>query len=336
MATPTPFRIAVPDDQLTWIQDRIRTARLPPARDLPPDQKWSFGLPRDVADQLQQHWVGGAYDWRRIEAGLNADLSMYTLPVTQAGADMTLHFVHHRSAEPDAIPLLFLHGWPGSFLEVQPVLGELVKPKMSSSSSSSSSSSPGDRAQAYHVVAPSLPGFGFSSYPSVPLDLGNMAAALNKLMLALGYDRYICQGGDWGSFLSRVIAHDHGDHCVGIHLNMVFATPPLPWKAPLACARVVFSYLTGWWGDYGAAMLKRMKWWWSDETGYFRIQGTKPLTLAYALVDSPFGQMCWIREKIENLVDDGFTWDNDTVITWAMVGQPASQHLPPFCLSSSY
>lgn len=304
-SVPAPFTIGVSDSELEWITDRVKTARLPPPKTFPPGQEWSYGLPHDVATRLQKFWAT-EYDWRKSEASINKSLKMYTLPIKEGDEDLTIHFVHHPSAHADAIPLLFLHGWPGSFLEVQPIIEELVNPSSSSS-------------QAYHVVAPSLPGFGFSSYPSRPFDLGQMASAMNKVMLALGYERFICQAGDWGSVVARVMALNHPAHCIGVHLNFVVVPPPSIWKAPGSLGKLALKYMTGSWGEYEARMLKRMKWWMDDESGYNKIQGTKPMTIAFPLTDSPFGMLCWIREKVQNLTEEDFVWDDELIVTWSMI-----------------
>jgi pimeloyl-ACP methyl ester carboxylesterase len=308
MAAPKPFKIAVSKDELDWITQRVKTARLVPDKQLPADKKWAYGPPAEISNHLKQYWSTD-YDWRKVEAGLNKELQQYTLPISHDGEDLTIHFVHHRSDSPDAIPLLFVHGWPGNFLEVRHIIGDLTKP-----------SNP--TAQAYHVVAPSLPGFGFSSYPKGPFNLGQIAATLNKLMIALGYNKYVAQGGDWGSMISRALGTYHGpENCVGVHVNMIIGGLPSLLKAPLTMGRLVFSFATGYgWGSGQAAeMMKRMNWWREEEAGYQQIQGTKPITVGTALNDSPFGMMLWIRDKLHYLVDDDFTWDDETVITWSMV-----------------
>lgn len=304
-ATPTPFTINVPDAELQWITDRVKTARLPPPKKLPPGQEWSWGLPHDVAARLQKYW-STEFDWRKVEASINKRLKMFTLPISEGDENLSVHFVHHRSEDPNAIPFLFLHGWPGSFLEVEHIINELVSP-----------SSPS--AQAYHVVAPSLPGFGFSSYPEGPFHYAQIASAMNKLMLALGYDKYICQAGDLGSIITRVIARMHSDHCIGAHINFISASPPSAWEAPGARAKLALKDATDSWTDYEEAMLKRMKWWVEEESGYRAIQGSKPLTIAYPLTDSPFGMLCWIREKIEPLAEEEFVWEDEVVVTWGMI-----------------
>ena len=305
MARPTPFKIVVSDEDLSWITERVKTTRLPLGKELPAGKEWSHGLPLNTASRLYQFWTN-KYDWRKVEARINAELEMYTVPISHGDEQLTVHFAHHVSPHSNAIPLLFIHGWPGNFLEVAPMIRELTHPSS-------------DSEQAYHVVAPSLPGYCFSSYPNKEFGVADMATTLNNLMLALGYDRYIAQGGDWGSIISRVLALDHATHCAGIHLYMMIAGLPSAAWAPLSLARLVFSYATGWWSEYDGRRIARMKWWMDEENGYRAIQGTKPQTLSYALTDSPFGMMCWIRDKLEHLVDDDFVWEDELVITWAMV-----------------
>ncbi|KAH8660485.1 epoxide hydrolase domain-containing protein [Xylariales sp. PMI_506] len=311
MASPTPYKIAVPEDQLKWINDRVRTTRLPPGKDLPEDELWkSWGLPPNYARKLQEFWVH-KYDWRRVEKEINDELAQFTVPIRHNGEDVTIHFVHHQSKRQDAIPLLFVHGWPGSFLEVRHIIKLLTDPA-------------DDASPAYHVVAPSLPGFGFSSYPSKPCTMIDMAEINYQLMTTvLGYKNFIAQGGDWGSIIIRKIAIEHPDHCRAIHLNMLCAAPPSVFKGPLVIGRLIAAYLTG--GkvamtEYESKMFERMKWWMDFEAGYQAIQGTKPQTLAYGLTDSPFGMMCWLREKVNYLVDTdaGFEWTDEQSITWAM------------------
>ena len=134
-------------------------------------------------------------------------------------------------------------------------------------------------------------------------------------MLTLGYTKYIVQGGDWGSMISRSIAQNHPDSCLGILLNMIFTLPPSPFKNPLALLRLVTRWLT----PEEKKRLGRMQWWTTKESGYYHIQSTKPQTISYALLDSPVGMLSWIRDKLEVLVEPGYVWDKETVITWAML-----------------
>jgi pimeloyl-ACP methyl ester carboxylesterase len=170
--------------------------------------------------------------------------------------------------------------------------------------------------QAYHVVAPSLPGFVFSSGAKhAEFSIRNMAAVDHKLMLALGYDKYIAQGGDWGSMIVRIMGIDYPEHCVAVHVNMIVAGPPSIWRSPLQ-----LLYLPLWAIMQGeGSPFKRMMWWQKEEMGYLEIQGTKPQTLSYALVDSPIGMLAWIRDKVQHLIDDDYVLEEEEIITWAML-----------------
>ncbi|KAH7034766.1 epoxide hydrolase domain-containing protein [Microdochium trichocladiopsis] len=311
MANPTPYKIAVPDEELAWITDRVRTARIPPGKDLPTEELWkSWGLPSSYAKQLHKTWTT-TYDWRKVERQLNEELTQFTLPINHGGEELTMHFVHNRSPHKDAVPLLFMHGWPGSFLEVRPIIRLLTHP---------ANPEENPEEQAYHVVAPSLPGFGFSSYPKNPVSPMDMAEVVYKLMTALSYDKFMVQGGDWGSIISRFLAANHPDNCRAIHLNALISGPPSPIWNPVAMGKLVLAVATGGWGltEFEKRGLGRMQWWNKYENGYQAIQGTKPQTIAYGLSDSPFGLACWMREKVQFLTDDDFEWDDEQVITLAM------------------
>lgn len=305
MAQPKPFKIFVSDDLLTFINQRVSTARLPPGVSLPADKAWSFGIPPPTVSHIRDYWEK-AYDWRAVEARINGHLKMFTLPISEAGEELAMHFVHHRSEREGSIPLLFQHGWPGNFLEVEKIIDSLTNPEEAGQ-------------QAYHVVAPSLPGFVFSEGPKGgDFLLKNMAVVDHKLMQALGYKKYMTQGGDWGSMITRIMAIDYPESCLASHVNMVVAGPPSWYKTPLTFAHFI------WWAIWEGkgkddGMLGRMLWWREEENGYLEIQGTKPMTLSYGLVDSPIGMMAWLRDKMEPLVGNAFKWSEEEVITWAMV-----------------
>ncbi|CZR60538.1 related to hydrolases or acyltransferases (alpha/beta hydrolase superfamily) [Phialocephala subalpina] len=305
MSKPTPFKIAVSDDLLSFIQQRVATARIPPGLEFPPSEAWSDGIPPTTVNQIREYWEK-KYDWRTVEARINNHLKMFTIPISEAGEDLTIHFVHHRSDREGAIPLLFQHGWPGSFLEVEKIIDSLTSP-------------PDPSQQAYHVVAPSLPGFAFSSCPKKDdFMVKNMAAVDNKLMHALGYSKYMAQGGDWGSIVIRHIGLMYPDSCFAIHVNMLFSGPPSIWRNPLTLAYFMFWAM---WQDKSkdGSLLGRIMWWMREESGYLEIQGTKPQTLSYGLVDSPIGMVAWLRDKMEPLIDTDFSWSEEQTITWAMM-----------------
>jgi epoxide hydrolase len=262
MPSVEPFRIAVPDNELVELRERLHRTRWPEPECV---DDWSQGMPLAYTRELAQYWADG-YDWRTREAALNR-FDQFTSEID--GLDV--HFIHQRSPHADAFPLIITHGWPGSIVEFHKVIEPLTDP-----------TSHGGRAQdAFHVVCPSLPGFGFSGKPTrTGWGVGRVAEAWETLMLRLGYDRYGAQGGDWGSQVTAAIGRRRG-HCVGIHLNMLTGRPSslenltAQDKEALASA----NYYRRW------------------DFGYAKQQSTRPQTLGYGLTDSPAGQLAWIVEK---------------------------------------
>ncbi|KAF4633047.1 hypothetical protein G7Y89_g5070 [Cudoniella acicularis] len=302
--TPSPFKISISATDLDFIDERVHTARIPLGVDLPPGKEWSRGVPVSTMTYLQEYW-DKKYDWRAVETRINSHLKMFTMPIQQDGEEIAMHFVYHRSDKENAVPLLFQHGWPGSFLEVDKIIDDLTNPQ-------------DPNLQAYHVIAPSLPGFGFSSPSSSPdFNLLSIASINNKIMLNLGYSTYIAQGGDWGSMIARTMASNFPESCVAVHVNMMAAAPPSWWRHPLAFLWFVVWAI--WMEKQKDGKLGRMLWWREEESGYAEIQGTKPQTISYALADSPIGMLAWLRDKMEPLVDDDFKWEDEDVITWAMM-----------------
>jgi pimeloyl-ACP methyl ester carboxylesterase len=258
-----PYRIEVPDAVLDDLKERLARTRWPEAE---PVDDWSQGIPLAYTRDLAAYWADG-YDWRSREAALNR-FDHYLTEID--GLD--IHFIHQRSPHDDALPLLITHGWPGSVVEFHKVIEPLVNPP---------SGRPED---AFHVICPSLPGYGFSGKPThAGWGVEKIAQAWDTLMVRLGYDRYGAQGGDWGAAVTTQIGRNRG-HCVGIHLNMPIARPA-----------------AGSGGDDFtedeqralAAFAEHQKW----GTGYSKQQSTRPQTLGYGLVDSPVGQLAWIVEK---------------------------------------
>ena len=286
-ATPQPFTIHVPDEVLDDLDRRLANVRWP---DQAPGEAWTFGIPVEVMRQVVSHWRDG-YDWRTREAAMNAWPNFVT---TAAGEQV--HFLHVRSPEPDATPLVLTHGWPGSFVEFLDVLGPLSDPVAHG----------GDAADAFHVVVPSMPGYGFSG-PTVTegVDSRRVADAVAELMAQLGYDRYLAQGGDWGAIVTRHLGEHYGDRLLGVHFNMLFAFPAADDPDPMG--GVTEAELA----RFGAAA-ERI----SDGTGYMAIQSTKPQTLSYGLTDSPTALAAWILEKFQvwSDLDEGgleatYGWD---------------------------
>ena len=271
-----PFTISVPDGVLMDLRDRLARARMP---DEPDGVEWRLGTNKAYLTQLVDYWRD-EFDWREQERRLNRFEQFKT---TIDGID--IHFVHRRSEEPGAFPLILTHGWPGSFAEFAKVIGPLTDP-----------ASHGGRAEdAFHVVIPSIPGYGFSDRPR-QLGYGSerTAAIFAELMARLGYERYGAQGGDLGAGISRWMAINDAEHVAGLHLNLCGADPPDPDNptAGVPPAEV-------------ALRRERAAFWTDEERGYSHIQGTKPQTLGYGLNDSPVGLAAWIVEKYRSWCDCG-------------------------------
>jgi pimeloyl-ACP methyl ester carboxylesterase len=304
MAEPKPFQITVSDELLSFINQHVSTARIPPGLGLPEQDAWSFGIPPAMISELRDYWEK-KFDWRTVEARINSHLKMFTLPITEAGETIAIHFVHHRSEREGAIPLLIQHGWPGNFLEVEPIIESLTSPKDIGQ-------------QAFHVVAPSLPGFAFSEGPKGgDFLMSNIAAVDHKLMVALEYDAYVAQGGDLGTMVVEYMGMDYPESCVAVHVNGVFTGPPTWWRYLFHLMYLIIWAI--WNRNRKDSQFGRLRWWLGEESGYSAIQGTKPQTLSYGLVDSPIGMLAWIREKVQFLVDDDYEWEAGDIITWTMV-----------------
>ena len=259
-----PFRIAVGDDVIDDLKDRLRRTRWPEA-ELVDD--WSQGAPLAWIQDVCRYWAG-QYDWRQREAALNRFAQFKT---EIDGLD--IHFVHMRSPRADALPLIITHGWPGSIVEFHKVIEPLVDPAAHG----------GDAADAFHVICPSLPGFGFSSKPTTTgWGVDRIAATWAKLMARLGYARYGAQGGDWGSAVTSSLGAQDPGHCAGIHITLAMGARPKMDGQPTPDE---------------ARALKGAEYYAEWDSGYSKQQSTRPQTLGYGLTDSPAGQAAWILEK---------------------------------------
>jgi pimeloyl-ACP methyl ester carboxylesterase len=261
-----PFRIEVTEVELTDLRDRLERTRWP-ERETVGD--WSQGIPLSYVQDVCEYWRTG-YDWRRFETELNA------IPQFRTTIDgLGIHFLHVRSPHDDALPLLLTHGWPGSVAEFMKVIDPLVDPTRHG----------GDASDAFDVVCPSLPGYGFSDKPAESgWGTGRIAGAWAELMARLGYSRYGAHGGDWGAIVTTQLANLDESHLAGIHLTMPVAQPVNPDDG---------GELTDSEQAALAAFAEHRRW----GTGYSKQQSTRPQTLGYSLVDSPAGQCAWILEK---------------------------------------
>ena len=270
-----PFRIAVPDSTLTDLQERLASTRLP---DAGPGAPWQYGTDRGYLEGLLAYWREG-FDWRAQERRLN-ELDHFITTID--GVDV--HFIHARSSNPDAMPLLLTHGWPGSFVEFMDLVGPLTDPAAYG----------GDPADAFHVVIPSLPGFGFSEKPIEPgYNPEKMADVLAALMARLGYDRYGAQGGDWGAIIGRSLAGNYPGHVIGLHSNFMTGGAPVGVTDPNEGVP-----------EAELALRAERTEAFAEGSAYQDIQGTKPQTLGYGLNDSPAGLAAWIVEKFHGWTDN--------------------------------
>jgi microsomal epoxide hydrolase len=256
------FRVAVADDELVDLRRRLATTRWPEPI---PGTGWEYGVDVGWLRDLCAHWAEG-FDWRAAEAGLNA---WPQLVVPVGGLDV--HCVHVPGTGPDPLPLVATHGWPSTYFELYDVIGPLTDPAAHG----------GDPADAFHLVVPSLPGYGFSAAPTERgLGAARVADLWVELMTALGYERFGAHGGDWGSAVTTALGARHPDRMVGLHLTML--APPIDVAA-------LTPEQQAWWDA-----LQRYR---DEEWGYVHLQRTKPQTPAVALTDSPAGLAAWILEK---------------------------------------
>ena len=271
-----PFTIAVEDSVLEDLQQRLADTRWP---DEIPDTGWDYGSNLAYLKELVEHWRT-KFDWRAQEAKLNA-FSHFKSEVD--GLD--IHFIHEKGKGPNPIPLVITHGWPSCFFEMTKIIPLLADP----------ASHGGDAADSFDVVAPSLPGFGFSDHAQDRgMEVQRVAGMWNKLMTEnLGYPKFAAQGGDIGSGVTARLGYAHADTLYGIHLTSI--TRPTPYLGP--GSRPVT--------DAEQALIAQRDKWFADEGGYNHIQGTKPQTLAYGLNDSPVGLAAWIVEKYRTWSDCG-------------------------------
>jgi len=256
----TPFKLAVPQSDLDDLRLRLSRTRWPEPETEP---GWAQGVPLEYCQELCRHWEKH-YDWRATEARFNA------LPQFLTELEgLNVHFVHLRSAHENALPLLIGHGWPGTVMEMLDIVDHLVNPD--------------DGEQAFHVVLPSLPGFGLSERPaSTGWGIGRAVTAWDELMSRLGYDRYLVHGPDWGSYLAGAMATRLPERVMGIHITLPMADKP---EEPVELT------------ERERKRMAELYQWWPVDSGYAVIMSTKPQSIGYGLTDSPAGQLAWLVEK---------------------------------------
>lgn len=267
--TLSPFTIDIAEAQLNDLRQRLEQTRWPEQETC---EGWNQGMPLAYTRELAQYWARD-YDWRKMEQKLN---SWPQFTTTIDGID--IHFIHRRSPRADALPIIISHGWPGSVVEFHKVIDALADPEAN-----------GGRAEdAFHVVVPSLPGFGFSGKPvTTGTSVERIGRMWGTLMSRLGYDRYVAQGGDWGAMITQSMGLTEMTHCAGIHTNMPIVAPDPETMDSLT--------------PQEQSALEGLTFYSEWDSGYSKQQSTRPQTLAYGLADSPVGQMAWIMEKF-------YTW----------------------------
>ncbi len=266
-----PFVVDVPESELVYLRNRLEQTRWPEAETT---GNWDQGIPLQYTRELAQYWLQ-EYDWRRYEKKLNS------WPQFKTEIDgLDIHFIHVRSPHENALPLIISHGWPGSVVEFHKIIDALTNPTEHG----------GKAEDAFHVVAPSLPGFGFSEKPaSTGTSVEKIGTMWGQLMARLGYERYVAQGGDWGSVITQSMGQSETTHCAGIHINMPIVAPDPDTMDSLTEVETSALEAMGFYNDW--------------DSGYSKQQSTRPQTLAYGLADSPVGQMAWIVEKFYQWMD---------------------------------
>ncbi|KAL0572612.1 hypothetical protein V5O48_009343 [Marasmius crinis-equi] len=284
------FKISVSDDALKLLKKKLELTRLPDEID---GAGWDYGAPLSDIRRLVERWKDG-YDWRKHEKALNEELPQFTrdIEISDGHGVLNVHYVYKKSKAENAIPLLFVHGWPGSFIEVRKILPLLTAVEEGRTS--------------FHVVALGLPGYGFSEGAKKKgFDLKKYAEVGHKLMLSLGYNEYVTQGGDWGALITHTMAGTYGGSNIKAwHTNMAVASPPAsstenPTEEDKAAFAGINHYQT-------------------KGNGYFVEQSTQPQTIGYNLNDSPAGLLAWIYEKL-HVWTDKYAWDDDEVLTWMSI-----------------
>jgi pimeloyl-ACP methyl ester carboxylesterase len=291
MSSVKPFKINVPQADLVDLQERLKHTRWP---DELPGVDWNYGVPLGYVKELVEYWHS-RYDWRHVEAKLN-EHPQYTTEID----GQNIHFLHIRSPEPEALPLILTHGWPGSFVEYLDVIGPLADPRSHS----------GNPADAFHLVIPSLPGFAFSGPTrETGWNRYRIARAWVELMNRLGYTRYGTVGNDAGSFVAPEVGRFDPEHVVGVHVTQLFSFP--------AGDPTEMEGLS----EKEMAALKHLQWFWENMSAFNQLQSTQPQTLAFALLDSPAGQLAWNLQLFRDL-DDDFILTN--VMLYWLTGTAAS------------
>ncbi|KAJ5194003.1 Alpha/beta hydrolase fold-1 [Penicillium cf. griseofulvum] len=298
MTSVTPYNIAVPDEKLQQLRHKLEYTTFPDELE---GSGWEMGVPLHEIQRLIAVWHND-FDWRAQERKLNEQLKQVNVRVGVEGfGELDIHAVHHRSGNSKAIPLLFIHGWPGSFLESIKLIPLLTN----------SGNGP-----VFDVVAPSLPNFGFSQgVKKRGFGLAQYAEALHKVMIALGYEKYVIQGGDWGSIIARTMSQYYPEHTQAIHLNFIPVMPPYPWRRPYQFLKSLLSVP---FSTKDRGYIARTLGYITSGNAYMKQQATRPQTLGYGLHDSPVGLLAWIYDKMHTW-SNKYPWTDEEILTWVSI-----------------
>ncbi|MBA4208535.1 MAG: hypothetical protein C0454_03310 [Parvibaculum sp.] len=273
-----PFSIRVSDGEIDDLKRRLQRTRFP--NEPLGNEHWAYGTNLSYMERLIEYWRDD-FDWRAQEEKLNRFPQYRAMLTDDEGEDHTIHFIYERGSGDNPVPLILTHGWPSTFREFLDVVDALAHPEKY-----------GKQGPAFDVIVPSLIGYGFSSIPRIPIGPSKIADLWHRLMTeVLGYDRYAAEAGDWGSFVTSRLALQHAESVMGIHLTMLPLRPHLKHES-----QKPVSEEEGHW-------IAKMQRWWRQEEGYRSIQSTKPMALAFALMDSPAGLAGWLADKYYRLGD---------------------------------
>ncbi|KAK4696198.1 hypothetical protein P7C71_g1681, partial [Lecanoromycetidae sp. Uapishka_2] len=304
---PVPYTLHVEDEQLSTTKHKLALARYPEELEDVSDDDWGQGAKVKVVKRLAEYWKDG-FDWRAEEAKINAEFKQYKVKVDIPDYGLqVIHYAHQRSSSPNAIPMIFVHGWPGSFLEARKIIEPLTNPSSA-------------KDQAFHLIIPSLPGYGPGPAPTKSaFGPATTARAFKTLMVdALGYKKYVTQGGDWGAPVTRSMAMQYPQHVRACHHNFFPCGPPPFYKAPMAMGRLV---LKSWlYTEREKLSLENIQYYLREQNGYFVLQTTRPQSLGFALDDSPAGLLGWLVEKYHQWMDNAhYTMPDDEILTFVMM-----------------
>ncbi|CAG8065228.1 unnamed protein product [Penicillium olsonii] len=301
MASVAPYKIHVPDEKLQQLRHKLDHATFPDELDA---SGWDMGVPLDEVKRLVAIWRD-QFDWRIQEARLNHDLKQISVQIAVDGfGNLDMHAVHHKSGNSKAIPLLFIHGWPGSFLEATKLIPLLTENE--------------GNGPVFDVVAPSLPNFGFSQgVKTVCFNLQHTILYLPRSegVRASTVCRVLVQGGDWGSMIARTISQFYPQHVQAIHLNFIPVIPPYPWRSPYQFCKSLISVP---FSAKDRSLIAQTVGYFTRDNAYMKQQETRPQTLGYGLHDSPVGLLAWICDKMHSWSDD-YHWTDEEILTWVSV-----------------